>query len=118
MYYELLVALALKDTKTLELFCERNLVNEFKRGLDWMDPQISTLKVRNLICRDLIHKEEADLANLNVDQISIRVVDYFHTLGSFIDRDMNRRLGLQKAIHTSSSHRNLDHYVIDPELET
>lgn len=111
LYYELLVALALKDFKNLDMLCERNLVNEFKKGIEWMEPQIKKLRVRNLVIKD-----EIDVAGLNVDNIDIRIVDYHHTLGSFIDRDMNKRLGLQRSDKTSSSHRNFDHYVIDPEL--
>ena len=48
LYYELLVSLALRDRKSLDKICEANLVRHFEEGLQWMEPHIQHLKVKNI----------------------------------------------------------------------
>ena len=58
-----------------------------------MDPHIQHLKVKNVTDG----KDKKDLRETIIDDIEIRVVDYFHTFGAFIDRDTNRRLGVRRS---------------------
>lgn len=80
-----------------------------------MDPHIQSLKVKNIADEGNSKVLKASTAAI-CDDIEIRVIDYFHTFGAFIDRDYHSKLGMRRSLEQSRD--NFGHYVLDPAQST
>jgi hypothetical protein len=66
------------------------------------------------------HVKDIELVNNSLssdDIINIKVVDYFHTFGAFIDRSKNEKLNIRKhdMREFAQDIDNYDHYLIHPD---
>ena len=100
--------MAIRDKSTLKEICEGNLADHFSKGYDWMLPNIDKIKLKG--AEAIIREGNVDEGLL--DKIEIRVIDYYHTFGAFIDRGKNRQLGIQKS--DAHSKENFGYYLMNP----
>lgn len=75
-----------------------------------MEPNVERIKLKGAEAM----VKEGQLDEELLKKIQVRVVDYYHTFGAFIDRDKNRRLGIEKSdLH---SRENFGYYLMDPDV--
>lgn len=74
-----------------------------------MDPMIDKLKLKGAIAGAQGNEEEFQEELLK--NVEVRVVDYYHTFGAFIDRKKNKRLDIRKVDQYSND--NYGYYQAD-----
>ena len=75
-----------------------------------MKPNIDRIRLKG--AEEIIKDGNADQGLL--ENIDIRVVDYYHTFGAFIDRNYNKRIGIRKS--STHSKDNFGYYLMDPTV--
>ena len=84
MYLDVLRSVTENDIQKLGSICEKNLYREFHQGIEWLQPKVKNIEIMNL--------EDYDPEDKSV--IDIQVVDFYTFFGVYIDRELNRELGI------------------------